>query len=344
MFKSVFFIAVCALFGATLPAQAEDTCDMYFVQQGDTLRLIAEQYYGARELSPLIYAANADIVGNDPNIIEIGMALDIPCREGISMPASVSFLNIDQTADMPVNAHFLSRSGTDPFVDARNSGIVTRILFASLRRGGFGSGLDVVQTQSTTAMFEAAAKNDALLSFPWIKPDCESGTGISAQAANLCANYAFSKPLYEITLGLFTTEHSRLGNNPPLAALENSRICSADLYGQGLLQQIGLVNNAALQAPSAATNAECVAGLLRGDYDVILSDYQSIGALPPEQAALISDMPAFASKTTLHAIAYSRNQAALTALSLANRGLTEILTSGEWFDIVSQGLAHPNGS
>ncbi len=49
----------------------------YVVQPGDTLRLIAEAFYGDRDASPRIVAANTDTLP-DPDLIEIGMELVIP--------------------------------------------------------------------------------------------------------------------------------------------------------------------------------------------------------------------------------------------------------------------------
>ena len=343
MLKSMLFIATSAFIGAALPVQAAESCDMYFVQKGDTLRLIAEHYYGSRDLSPLIYNANAATVGDDPNNIEIGMALDIPCREGINLPASTSFLNINHTPP-PANGHFLARSGAYPFVDTKNAGIVARILFAALRQGGYTAPFTTLQPENTVSLLQSAAAPEALLSFPWIKPDCEAGARLSADIADLCANYTLSKPLYEITLGLFTTKDSPLGLSPSRQILESSRICFAEFYDNSLLDTIGLTTNAALATAPASRNADCVSGLLEGRYDAIVSDYQSIGALPAALSARLTDIPAYAHKTTLHAAAYHGSPAAQTALEQANRGLADILGTGEWFNIVNQGLALANGS
>ncbi|MCA1776377.1 MAG: LysM peptidoglycan-binding domain-containing protein [Loktanella sp.] len=49
----------------------------YVVQPGDTLRIIAEAFYGDRDASPRIAAANTDTLP-DPDLIEIGMELVIP--------------------------------------------------------------------------------------------------------------------------------------------------------------------------------------------------------------------------------------------------------------------------
>jgi nucleoid-associated protein YgaU len=51
---------------------------IYVTQPGDTLWSIAEQFYGDGSLWPKIYAANKQVIGDDPNAIYAGMTLTIP--------------------------------------------------------------------------------------------------------------------------------------------------------------------------------------------------------------------------------------------------------------------------
>ena len=48
----------------------------HVVETGDTLRALAEQYYGDANLYPKIFEANLDIL-HDPNLI-VGQKLRIP--------------------------------------------------------------------------------------------------------------------------------------------------------------------------------------------------------------------------------------------------------------------------
>jgi hypothetical protein len=92
--------------------------------------------------------------------------------------------------------------------------------------------------------------------------------------------------------------------------------------------------------PTQALDFEgCLTGLLDGQYDVILADYQSQEAYAPSAQNLIRDIPAYAHTATLHAIAYTQNPQALHVLETANTGLRQILASGEWFSIVNKNLA-----
>jgi nucleoid-associated protein YgaU len=54
--------------------------DTYVVQSGDTLSKIARKYYGDAWATSWqrIYAANRDVIGEDPSRLKVGMTLDIP--------------------------------------------------------------------------------------------------------------------------------------------------------------------------------------------------------------------------------------------------------------------------
>jgi nucleoid-associated protein YgaU len=74
--------------GSRLPdrqgSDAERAPVAYTVQRGDTLRGIADWFYGDRDRSQALYAANRSTIG-DPGDLEPGTILRIP-REGGAKP------------------------------------------------------------------------------------------------------------------------------------------------------------------------------------------------------------------------------------------------------------------
>src|ERR1700738_1033823 len=50
----------------------------YTVKEGDTLSSIAQQAYGNANEWQKIYDANAQVIGNDPNLLSVGEILHIP--------------------------------------------------------------------------------------------------------------------------------------------------------------------------------------------------------------------------------------------------------------------------
>ncbi len=340
MFKSLVLYGLSALLLAGGAARAAENCATYSVIPGDTLRLISEKYYGVRELSPIIYEANIGVIGANPNSIEIGMELAIPCRSNMRSPQPTAFLTLITPDIQPPEGgapRFLAKAGETPFISRDGSGIIPDILAAALRAGGYDIPLEVERPMGITGVLQAASEPTALLSFPWARPDCGNVAMLSPQSAYVCANYTFSDPLFEITLGLFTPADSPLAGAETASRFAGASLCVPVFHTADLLNQNGIAATSATitLAPDFKT---CLAGMDAGEFDAVLADYQSFGLIAPASSGLV-DIPAFAQKTTLHAIAYNQNPAALEVVEIANAGLKKILMSGEWFGIVNQHLA-----
>lgn len=50
----------------------------YQVREGDTLSAIAKKFYDDASKYLVIYEANKDLIGDDPNLIKVGQDLKIP--------------------------------------------------------------------------------------------------------------------------------------------------------------------------------------------------------------------------------------------------------------------------
>ncbi len=346
MYKTAVFLGLGLVGALTGAAHAAEQCDTYTIAKGDTLRLVAERYYGDRALSPIIYEANQSTVGENPNIIEIGMELAIPCRENMQMPEpETAFLAVVPPATPETDtevaapepaALFLASSGQTPFVNQDGTGLIPNILNAALRAGGYGESPTLTRPDSIPEILRISATPDALLSFPWILPNCGDGESLSSQSAYLCDNYTFSAPLYEITLGLFTRADGPLAGAQSIGQFAGSTLCVPQFHTTDMLVQNGILDTSAIivVAPDIAS---CIDGLVAGDFTAFVADYQSYKAFAPQDGSMV-DLPDFSKMSTLHAIAYSENDAAQAVLAQVNAGLSEILRSGEWFEIINQHL------
>jgi len=337
MIKSFVSYGLSAFLFFTGSAYAAESCDTYSVAPGDTLRLISERYYGSRDLSPIIYRANTDMVGEDPNTIEIGMRLNIPCRAGMHMPEATAFVAIttpNAADDMP--PRFMAKAGSSPFINSDSTGVIPDILAAALLNSGYEGVLEIARPNSASDVLQASVQPEALLAFPWVKPQCDNTAMLSPQSAYVCANYTFSDPLYEITLGIFTLAGSPLAGAETPAPFTGKTICVPQFHTDDILRSSGIL--AANATPIIASDfQDCLTGLEGGIFDAVVADYQSFAAFVPEHSGVV-DITTFAKPTTLHAIAYSQNPAALEMLGLMNRGLKKTLASGEWFEIVTRHL------
>jgi nucleoid-associated protein YgaU len=78
------------------------------VVAGETLSHIALKYYGSaiKEKWMLIYEANKDTIGDNPNLIKPGMVLNIPSQDAPSAPPPPEDVNktTDQTTQQAPEA------------------------------------------------------------------------------------------------------------------------------------------------------------------------------------------------------------------------------------------------
>jgi len=85
--KPHLFISSLALAAAAGAASAQEACSTYEIQRGDSLRDLALQVYSTEDFR-IIFDANRDVIGNNPNIIRVGDVLTLPCLEDIGRAAA----------------------------------------------------------------------------------------------------------------------------------------------------------------------------------------------------------------------------------------------------------------
>ena len=80
--KHHLFISSLALAAAAGAASAQEACSTYEIQPGDSLRELTIQVYSTEDFR-IVFDANRDVIGNNPNIIRVGDVLTLPCLEDI---------------------------------------------------------------------------------------------------------------------------------------------------------------------------------------------------------------------------------------------------------------------
>ena len=80
--KPHLFISSLALAAAAGAASAQEACSTYEIQPGDSLRELTIEVYSTEDFR-IIFDANRDVIGNNPNIIRVGDVLTLPCLEDI---------------------------------------------------------------------------------------------------------------------------------------------------------------------------------------------------------------------------------------------------------------------
>jgi polar amino acid transport system substrate-binding protein len=178
------------------------------------------------------------------------------------------------------------------------------------------------------------------LSFPWIRPDCSGGTMLSPGDQARCDDFVFSAPFYEIVDGFFALNDSDLISATSYTAFEGKRICRPEGFTTGVLDAAGLgMQSITLMRPTEAT--DCFEALAAGKVDLV-----SIDAEVGDSAIALLGMtgqftqnPHLMALQSLHVIAHKSNPRAVEMIVQLDSGLVEMYESGEWYDIVSTGLA-----
>ncbi len=326
MCRQFGIVAGFTLWFAPIAALAQTACEPYEVAPGDTLNSIAMAAYGTRQMADGIYSTNTQIIGPDRNTIEIGMILELPCQAG---PVAVSTETPAATPPPPRIAPdtpaLLSVGDFPPFSGIEGRGMINDIVVAALGNSGFG---DMFQFFDLRPLDQAAQAAQALptivLSYPWVRPDCDNTTGLSAQSRNLCQNYTFSQPVYALQVSLYA-----LDTPVDIHAPTYLEICSTGFYPAAPLAAIYAIVET---RPSVAI---CLNGLIAGEFDAIVADSVSVKGFL--QTGLVPN-PEVTWNATLHAIAFNGNPDAMRALALFDQGLEALKQTGEWFAIVSEHL------
>ncbi len=82
------FISSLALAAAAGAASAQEACSTYEIQRGDSLRELTIEVYSTEDFR-IIFDANRDVIGNNPNIIRVGDVLTLPCLEDVGRAPAV---------------------------------------------------------------------------------------------------------------------------------------------------------------------------------------------------------------------------------------------------------------
>ncbi len=352
-------------------ALAQEACKTYTVQAGDNLRFIARAAYGNANLYRVIYDANTTVIGEKVDLIEIGMQLAIPCNsDGSPDPVSTELATevidpatqpvepvaelpvaavaepapeaVAETAAAPIPIRMVTGNGYAPFADETldGGGMFTQLVEMAIFRA------DPAITYNMTFVNDWQAHIDALLpsqaydlSFPWVKPDCDGGTPLSAGDQMRCDQFVFSAPFYEIVDGFFATNDSPLVSVTTYDAFEGKRICRPEGFTIGVLEAAGLTApRVELMRPVSAT--DCFEALAAGKVDLVSIDAE-VGDSAIAELGLtgkFTQNPHLMALQSLHVIAHKSNPRATEMLGMLNDGVVEMYESGEWYDIVSSAL------
>jgi len=243
-------------------------------------------------------------------------------------------------ADVPLR--IVTGNGYLPFADEMlpGGGMFTQIVEMAVFRA------DPDLPYTMTFINDWQAHIDALLpmqaydlSFPWVRPDCEGTSMLSAGDQSRCDNFAFSAPYYEIVEGYFAAANSDLLQVSNYVEFEGKRICRPEGLTTGVLDAEGLtMEKIMLSRPLEAS--DCFAELAAGEVDLVSID-TAVGDATLKRMGMTGQFvqnPFLTRVLSLHVIAHKSNARAVSMLKMLDEGAMEMNQSGEWWDIVSTAL------
>jgi len=315
-------------------ADAQEACSLYRVDRGDSLRDIARAAYGNDNFRP-IWRANRAEIGRNPNVIEIGMVLRLPCPDG-SLPEEVA------QPQGPVSFSLITANGYLPYTDEslEGRGMLVRLVETALVRAAPERPAEVIFVNDWAAHLDALLPRQAFdASFPWTRPGCESQGMLTPQELYACQNYVYSDPLYEIVEGFFSMRGLGYETVVEMADFEGARICRPEGYPTGHLEEAGLMPPATTLVQPTGAHA-CFELLRDGAVDLVALDTRA-GERVKDDLGLGHDIvenPHLYVIQPLQVALHSGNPKSQDLLDDLNTGLAIMLRSGEWAAIVSEGL------
>lgn len=344
--KPISGIALSASLFSTAPAQAQEQCSTYRVISGDTLGEIASRA-GVPGGFQALFNANSNILSN-PNIVEIGQVLRIPCLDGslpgaspaTAIPTVALPATTPATPDRPLRV--ITASGYAPFTDEdlEGGGALTQMVNRALIAGNPDQEFDIIFVNDWGSHLESLLPTGAAdMAFPWYLPDCSRVEFLSEASAYRCTQFNHSDPLYEALVGYYTLQDGDYANVTTYAELQGTRICRPEAWFTFDLEAEQLMPpNVELTRPVLQNG--CWQLLLDGEVDVVTLD-----ALPAEEdyrelglEGQIAKLETLTSEQTFHVYVDKNNAFANEALPILNAGLEELRLSGEWFEIVRSGI------
>ena len=326
-------------------AQAQEQCSNYTVVRGDTLSVIAATAE-TRGGFQTLFDANRNVL-DSPNLLEVGQVLAIPCADG-SLPTSGARATAASTAPAPTTAEpdralrIVTASGYAPFTDedAPGGGLITQMVDRSMELGNPDQEYDLMFINDWGSHLETLLPTGAVdMVFPWFKPDCDKVENLSPSSAFRCTEFNHSEPFYEALVGYYTLTGSAYAGATSYDELLGARLCRPEAWFTFDLEAVTLMPpNVEFTRPVPQDG--CWQLLVDGEIDVITLD-----ALPAEEDyrelgldGQIAKIEPLTSAVTMHIFVSKNNQFANDALPIINAGLEELRLSGEWFNIVREGI------
>jgi polar amino acid transport system substrate-binding protein len=355
---SAFCVAGLAGLGGVSSASAQALAcgQSYTVKAGDTLQRLTNRAYGPGKSYNLMYRPNSGVIGSNPSAIEIGMVLQVPCRDGAQPTVATARPAVETPAARPRNAtlvnaperstardkiRFVTADDFAPFTDRSlpEGGMVTELLDTALKRVLTTDEYQIDFINDWDAQFSPLVSDGHYeFTFPWYRPNCDVSEKLGENSQFRCNNLAWSDPIFEQIISYYV----RADGTSDFKS-------HSDLFGSTICRPVGwatfMLEEKDLSPPRVImltpdSPADCFEALLEGRADVVpMASITAEDAISKLQIAnLVSEIPQLATVVHLHAAASIDNPQKEELLTVLNEGIRQIRNDGKWFEIVQRHL------
>ncbi|SNS02741.1 LysM peptidoglycan-binding domain-containing protein [Antarctobacter heliothermus] len=369
MIRRVCAASMAVAMAGTMALSAETCGGNYKVRPGDSLSAIADTHYQDASQWTVIYRNNREMIPS-PDKIRVGQTYRLPCIAGkpVGLPGGTPIDPANPVAVVaaspaePVTAERLQENrikatarqarGVDvrllaaddfrPFTNRllMSSGLITDLVnraFVSTDKVGLHKFYWV--NDRSVHLDPMLKEGMADLAFPWKKPDCEG----AAATTDLCTDYVYSEPMFEMLVVLFTAKGSGVtyAGEGDLAGL---RVCSPlgfNAAGRGGLGASYLIQaGARLQQPPSSE--ECFARLVDGSVDAVAMN-EFTGRVVLKDMGLSGRVELQLSRPLaiegLHVVAHKANPRAAEMIAAFDEGLGVLRDSGEYLTVLDKHMS-----
>lgn len=349
-------ISVPAVLGLSKPASAapaacNNTVQEYAVSSGDTLSKIAEAAFGDPRQWPRIfeYPGNTGAIGRNPNLLTIGVRLQIPpCPGAIqSIPQEAAPAKTDRvsknsgstTTSLPIKLYVVTGDDWPPYVstDWPQGGMAVVIVEAAFEAVGMSDNIEIHYVNDWSAQLETLTKtNRYQLTFPWYYPKMDFWQSCDRlpEPMQIRCEYDHSNPIANVTLAFFKEIGRADLAEDTLEVIKAKRLCRPKGYSTFELVENGLsVDNLHIEV----SPADCFLRLLEGRVDyVLLNRFTGLAVAAEMGISSNIEMADITIASPIHILAYRNNPMdTIQYLDEFNKGLQTIIDNGVYGQIIS---------
>lgn len=353
----LFFATACATAIVASQASAQSvTCGTsYTVKSGDFLSGIAKRAYGRAEGFSLIYNANADVIGPNPALINVGAVLNIPCidaDDGDSV-ANASTVGREATTEaLPGPAEnrpirVLTATDWAPFTneEQEQGGLLTEVANLALAEADGSPEYQIDFVNDWGAHLTPLLTDHAYdFSIGWTQPNCDLIAELNDDSKFRCNNFNWTDPLFQQVVAYYT-----LSDTPDFAEhaeLTGKTICRPAGYSTAMLEEVGL-REPEITLVRLADPEACMTAVVAGEADIALvstdvAEGVLAGFEDPSTMKLHEPLSYLSSLRALIAKTHPQSEELVETF---NSGLVNIKDSGVWFSTVRRHMtAHREAS